>query len=166
VIKLATLVELKSQMDAAFEKGDMKEVAAIARAMKALGDETRKAELDKVAAEYDKVSVEILDALKATFKPFWKRMEKVGLSKRIYVQLEGKTIHIPPQRKKGGGGGGGAGATKTKYGLSLGEVFEQFATPEERAEFDSHKGDGNKTWAVKDRVKKRAIAEGLLTPQA
>jgi len=77
---------------------------------------------------------------------------------------------------KTGGAGGGGGKTKDEFGMSLSEVFERFATAEDRkrlaeaeakdAAIKAQTGKSNSVNAynVKQAVKKAALAAGLLAP--
>ena len=66
-------------------------------------------------------------------------------------------------KHKVGHAGGGSGKSKAEYGMTLQEIFDKFATAENRVKLD--KAEGNSAqWAVKNEVKKAAIAAGKLQP--
>lgn len=96
------------------------------------------------------------------------------------VPLAKSTVGLNvPVVKKGKGGTGGGGKTKDDYGMSLDEAFTAFANVEEQKRYAEAEAADNKhatehglttpkqsnRWRVKDSVKKRAIAEGLLAPK-
>ena len=72
--------------------------------------------------------------------------------------------------------GATAGKTKDEYGISLSEVFDKFATDEDRVKLaDAEakdkvaseklgKSTNSNAWRIKNDVKKRAIADSLLAP--
>ena len=169
------MAELKGQMDEAFEKGDLKAVGQAAKAMKALDDEAHKEERDAIAKEREGVIAKVEKDLRKLVEKHREAIERVGINKIQWRALEpnGDGWLVGPKTRKGkGGGGGGAGETKKVFGKSLGELFEEHATPEERAAFDEAQAipdlskRGNKTYQVKVAVKKRLIAEGTLVPQS
>jgi len=55
------------------------------------------------------------------------------------------------------------GKSKDEFGLSLGEIFEKFATAEDRIKLAAAT-TGSSQWQVKVAVKKAAIAAGKLAP--
>ena len=54
------------------------------------------------------------------------------------------------------------GKTKSEFGLSLGEVYDKFKTPEDEAKM-AEATTNSQQWQVKVAVKKRALEAGLLT---
>jgi hypothetical protein len=64
---------------------------------------------------------------------------------------------------KSGGHGGAAGKSSKEFGMSLTAIFDKFASEDDKLALAQANSGGAK-WAVKVRVKKAAIAAGLLTP--
>ena len=72
-------------------------------------------------------------------------------------------LAVVATKRTGTGTGGRAGKTKDEYGLTLHEVFEKFATAEDRVKLEQATS-GSAQWQVKLAVKKAAIANGTLKP--
>jgi len=165
--------ELIAQGQEAFAKGDVKAITQISRQIKALSDEEEKGRKAELTALHTEVYEALQKAVLKVADKFKEDLAEVGITSFTYkVEANAFSTKGSRVRKGGGGGGGGAGRTKAEHGMSLGEMFEQFATPEERKEFEVAQAipdlskRGNKTYQVKVAVKKRVLAEGLLQPQA
>ena len=80
------------------------------------------------------------------------------------VSLTTATIRAPRA------GGGGTGKSKSEFGLSLSQIYDKFATDEDKADMaealekDKTVTNQGYSYNVKKRVQKRAIADGLLAP--
>jgi len=162
------MASLLAQLDTARASNNTSGLLQAARAIAALEKEAEKAEREAQAGELAALEKVIQAEITETYQKHVKDMRRLGVKGFVVGVTDTKnpswTFKGPKARS--GGGGGGAGKTKDQYGQSLGEVFEAFATDEDRAALEAAKGDGNKTYAIKVGVKKRAIAQGLLTPQS
>jgi len=88
----------------------------------------------------------------------------------------GVGLLIPAIKTRKANGGGGGGKTRDEFGMSLSEVFDKFATSEDRAKLEEAeakdksaseklgKTTNSNAWRVKNEVKKAALAAGLLAP--
>jgi len=162
------MASLLAQLDTARANNDTSGLLQAARAIAALEKEAEKAQREAQAGELLALEQTIKAEVVETYQKHAKELRRLGVKGFSIGVTDTKNPSwlFKGPKARSGGGGGGAGKTKDQYGRSLGEVFEAFATDEERAALEAAKGDGNKTFAVKVGVKKRAIAEGLLTPQA
>lgn len=178
-----SIQELQAQMADAIAKNDVGAMEAIAGQIVAGKKERAKVEADKLLKEAEQLAGK-REALGARI---FSAVQSLGLDKELvdmkargfnfYVKTSytvpgqpevhqvascGLILVTAPKTRKAGGTGA-SGKSKDEYGLSLQEIVEKFATAKEQAEIDS--ADSNsKMWQKKMIVKKRAIAEGLLTP--
>lgn len=60
-------------------------------------------------------------------------------------------------------GGGTHGSSKGEYGMSLQEIYDKFATDEDKVKMAAAEGNSAQ-WQVKNAVKKAALAAGTLKP--
>ena len=102
------------------------------------------------------VTVKELTAVKATGYTFRLPDDQ---SEKARVALTVPTVKVA----KSGNGGASAGKSKDEYGVSLGEIFDKYATAEDKANL-AEAETNSKQWQVKTAVKKRAIKEGGLKP--
>ena len=72
-------------------------------------------------------------------------------------------LAVVPTKRSSGGGVGRTGKTSEEYGMSLNEVYEKFATPEDKAKMADATSNSSQ-WQIKVAVKKQAIANGQLAP--
>jgi len=189
--------ELQAQMAAAIANNDVAGMEAIAAQIVSGKKERAKVEAEKLQKESEalagareklaasihetvkkmivtgKTGESLNDALKAvkawgfTYKVDNANPNEPGITYKS-VSLTTATVKAP----KAAGGGGGTGKTKDEFGLSLAEVFESFATPNDRAALEAarsseaEKGITNSGLQhnVKLGVKKRVIASGELKP--
>lgn len=131
------------------------EVHQLVRGIPGLDDKLRKVESWGFTYKVDKANPDEVDV---TYKSVALTIAKVKTS-------------------RSGGNGGGAGKTKEEYGMSLGEVYDKFHTPEDEVKLakaveddkvattNLGKTTNSNQWRVKNEVKKRVIASGELKPQ-
>lgn len=180
---MAKLDELKAKMAEAVkvfnETGDMSGIQAVSKEM-----DRAKAELAKAQAEQSRKEAEQLAGKReALANTIHQQVKALGLDKAIRdikgwgftykidgavpneldVSYKAVQLSTATVKTRTGGTGGGAGKSKDEYGKSLAEIFEEFATAEDRQKLDNAESN-SKQWQVKVAVKKRAIAEGLLKP--
>ena len=86
------------------------------------------------------------------------------LPEPVYTAVLGS--HATPSHKSGGATTSAPrGKTSERYGMSLDQVFRQYATPEEMSAHDALPADKNSAkWNIKRGVLKRAEEGGLLKP--
>lgn len=187
------LAELQAKMATAIANNDVKAIEEIAQEIVKGKADRRKAEADTIlkeaeamAKDREKLAISIhnqirklgLDELLTGMKA-WGFTYKVDGANPAEPEMTYKSVALSTQQvraKRAGGGGGGAGKTKDEYGMGLGEVFEKFASIEDRAKLaDAEvkdklasdklgKATNSNAWRVKNEVKKRAIADGMLAP--
>lgn len=182
-----TLVELQKQMAEALAANDVKKIEEAAMAIVKSKAERAKVEVEKaqkeseaLAGKREKLAEAIKSAVKAlgldkqiadvkakgfNYTIDHREDDKGRLDAKGEVSVTGGVGLLVPaiKARKAGGVGGGAGKTKDEYGMSLQEVFEKFATPEDREKLATAETNSSQ-WQVKNSVKKRAIADKLLTP--
>jgi len=185
---------LQELMLAAIQQGDVKAQEDIAKKLLAGAQERRKVEVEAqrkeseaLAGAREALATAIHEQVKAlkldkSLKDMraWGFTYKVDRANPNEPDVEYKSVSLSvtaiKERKASSGNGGGAGKTKDEYGLSLGEVFERFANDDDRgklAEAEAsdkvaseklgHSTNSN-AWRIKNQVKKRALADGLLAP--
>lgn len=197
-----TMADLQAKLAAAFASSDTAAIEDIAAEIVKGKAERRKAEAEAIIKEAEAMAgdreglgkdihawlvnpknklAERLGKVKAqgfTFKLDEVNLDANGVdSGTKYAAVQLLVPGVPTRTKKAGGTGGG-GKSKVEYGMALDAIYEQFATPEERAKLAEAKGKDEKyaqehglkmapqsrRWAVKNEVKKRALKEGLLAP--
>ena len=175
-----------------FEEAAKAIVASKAERAKAEAEAARK-EAEALAGDREKlmqsIRKSVAPAIKKVFfnedtktdntTPMLEAVKATGWT--ISYKLEGDILDVAlavPALKKtrASTGNGGAGKTKDEYGMSLAEVFEKYANPDERAKLTEAeakdvvaseklgKHTNSNAWRIKNEVKKRVIAEGLLAP--
>lgn len=180
---MTKLEELKQAMSKAVaefqESGDMSKILEVTREMNKAKAELAKAEAEKARVEAEKLA----GAREKLATTIHQQIRALGLDKAI-IDLKGwgftykcdnanpsepgvayKSVSLLTAAVKaaGFGGIGGAGKTKSEYGVSLADVFEKYATEEDRGKLAAAETN-SKQWQVKVAVKKRAIADKLLVP--
>lgn len=177
---MATLQELTKLMGEAVSSNDITKMLEVAGDIKKLKAEVAKAEaerLEKEANELADVRKAAVEKLEKTFRPTDKvyasilatmaEIKAIGFH-YLYI-AEGNQTQIGydfPSVKtatKHSGGGGQSGKSKAEFGLSLSEIVEKFATEAEKKAIEAEP-DNSKSWALKNKVKKQAIADGKLKP--
>jgi len=187
-----SLEELQKQMSEALASNDVGKIEEIAMAIVKSKSERAKIEADKAVKEAEALAgkrealaksihevvsqgrnpvpadlAQQLLAVKAkgfTFTIDHREDEKGRIDEKGEVKVTGGVgLLIPAIRTRKAGAVGGAGKTRDEYGMSLTEVFEKFATAEDREKLASAETNSSQ-WQVKNSVKKRAIKDGLLPP--
>lgn len=187
-----SLEELTAKLASAVAANDTKAIEEIATEIVKSKAARRKAEADAAVKEAEALA----GTREALSKEIHRAIKGLGLDEKI-VAVKGwgftykvdkanpnepdttyKSVSLSTQTVKArkAGGNGGAGKTKDEFGLSLGEVFEKFATAEDRAKLAEAetkdkaaseklgKQTNSNAWRVKNDVKKAAIASGALAP--
>jgi len=143
--------------------------------------EAQRKEAEALAGEREKLAVSIhkyivgkegmLDSLaKVKSKGFTFKLDEPD------VQYKSVSLTVPTIKTKTSSGNGGAGKTKDEFGMSLQEVYDKFHTADdgvkmldalakdEAASEKLGKKTNSNAWRVKNEVKKRVLADGLLAP--
>jgi len=175
-----TVKDLRNALSEVAKTGD---VANIRAAVKAL-DEAEKVQAKELKAKADAefeaksaARLELTERIKATIgkvaDSFREEVVKlVGLDEAVvrwsvdYKNgnlIECSILRTKPRAASTGTGGTPRGATKNEYGLSLGQVFEKFASDQDKLDYEKATS-GSGQWQIKVRVKKQAIEAGLLKP--
>lgn len=177
-----TLEQLKAQIGEALAAGDdtkfMSLVGEMAKAKCEIAKaavEQAKRENEAMASTRDALAKEIMNLVKPLklagklasvkalgFRFSIDRMEKDAQGLEVKV-TGGVALIVPEVKQKRGGGGGGGHKTKDEYGMSLDEVYQKFATAEDKVKMEAAKTNSSQ-WQVKQAVRKAAIKAGLLLP--
>lgn len=194
-IEVKTLDQLKAEIALAATSGDDKQFNALIKEYN-----SRKAEIAKALAEQMRkeeealagVRMEVATAIHAEIRSNKKLMALIdrfaelkskGFTYRLDEEIDGvmtsyKSVSLltpqaPKARASSGGGAGASGKTKEELGMTLDELFNTYATDEEKGEvaqlraeveggsLDSKKAN-SKIWAIKNTCKKRVLKDGLL----
>lgn len=182
-----TLEDLQKQMAEAVSKNDIKAMEQLAEQIVAGKKERIKAEAEAarkeaeaLAGEREAFEKKVYEAIKAlnldakllglkcksfTYTANHKENADGKLDANGEVKVTGAVkLHTPAVKsKKSSGGNGSSGKTKDEFGMSLQEVFEKFATDDERTKLENAVSN-SVAWQIKNQVKKRAISEGLIQP--
>lgn len=183
---MSDIEKLKAELKTVAATGDIKAILEVANKIKAAEVEENKAKVAKAKAEFDakakereEIAIAIFEAIKAL--PVIKRLAEVnatGFTFKLNVPAKAKTdtedaveavvyksvaLTVAGIKAPRGNGGYQGGKTKDEYGMSLGDVFDKFATGDEKAKLAAATSNSAQ-WQVKVAVKKRALAEGLLKP--
>lgn len=177
---MTKLEELQAKMAKAIAENDVAAIEAIAGEIVASKKDRAKVEAERLQKEAEQLagkretlSAKIHEAVKALgldkeiiAVKGWGFTYKVDRANPNESDIVYKAVSLSTQQvkaRKTGGGGGATGKSKDEYGLSLSEIVEKFGTHDEQAAIAA--ADTNsKSWQAKMVIKKRAIAEGLLTP--
>ena len=167
------LNELKAQMQKALADGDDAKFWELHKAVGKLKSEAMQFEVKRQQEEDTKLSGARLKLASRILKDNSAR--EYG-SELVAVKAAGFTYKLPyegsdiptvallvPSVKTARGGTTGGGKTKDELGMSLGEVFDKFATDQERTKLATA-ASGSAQWQVKVAVKKRAIKDNLIAP--
>ena len=167
-------------------------VADFQRAQARVAAEKAREETNRLSGERQALAEELTKSIKAsklgkanfsiTLEQIGIAQELVKLAPDIVKQVEavkGTTVifklpdeqsdkarvalAVVPTKRASGGGVGRTGKTSEEYGMSLNEVYEKFATPEDKAKMASATSNSSQ-WQIKVAVKKQAIANGQLAP--
>lgn len=171
---MTTIDELKAKMKEALASGDTKAIEEVASAITKGKADRRKVEVEaiqkeaeKLAGAREKLASSIWNMLKG-IPDMPKQLEAVKATGFTYkLDAEGITYKAVmlavPSVKRGAGGRTGGGKSKDEFGMSLGEIFDKFATQPEKNLLAAAPSNSAQ-WQVKVAVKKRAIKDGLLAP--
>jgi hypothetical protein len=181
------LEALQKQMSEALAANDVKKIEEVAMAIVKSKSERAKEEADKALKESEALagkretlasaikqsvlslgldkSIAELKAKGFTYTIDHKEDDKGRIDPKGEVSVTGGVGLIVPaiKARKAGGTGGGAGKTKDEFGMSLTEVFEKFATADDRTKLAAAETNSSQ-WQVKNAVKKRALKDGVLAP--
>jgi len=181
VTEAITLDALKAQIAEAATSGDDAKLTALIREYNARKAETAKAiaaaaeaEAAKLAGVRAKLASKIHEAIIAG-KPVANILEalaevratgytfKVDEPDGVSYKAVALTVPVVKAAKASKGTGGTHTTSKAEYGMTLDEIFQAYATAEDKAKLEAADGNSAK-WQVKNGVKKAAIAAGLLNP--
>jgi hypothetical protein len=81
----------------------------------------------------------------------------------IHYKSVALLVPVIKAAKKSTGNGGTHTSSKAEYGKTLDEIFQEFATAEDKAKLEAAESNSAK-WQVKNAVKKAALAAGKLQP--
>jgi len=173
-----TIQDLQAQMADAIAKNDVAAMETIAAQIVAGKRDRAKVEADRLlkesealAGKREALAASIQAAVKAmaldkaiTDVKGWGFTYKVDKANPNEPDITYKAVALTTAVVKAHKAGGGAsGKSKDEYGLSLGEIFDKFATDEDKTKL-AGATTGSSQWQVKVAVKKRAIADGKLAP--
>ena len=180
VAKALTLKQAERALLEASKTGDVGKIRMASKAVDAAearevaeAKAKARAQWEAQAVARGELTVKVLDAMKIVSTQFLPEIVKLVGKELAIIKFvatpEGsfdcKIIKAEPAPIKGArvSGGGGKHSTLKEFGKGLDQVYEEFATAEDRAKFELAGSKGSQ-WNVKVGVKKRAIAEGLLLP--
>ena len=142
---------IKAQVDA-----ETKETEALAGKREALANKIG------VAVKALGVDKEIAELKAKGFNYYIKTSYEVPGQPVVHQQAS-CSLALSQPAKKASGGTGGSGKSKDEFGLSLGEIFDKFASETDKAKLVAATTNSSQ-WQVKVAVKKAAIAAGLIKP--
>ena len=180
--KTPTAADLMAQIAAAGASGDLAEVIRLGNILRKQKSDIEKAESEKLAKEAEELAgardqmakdlakvilpqINAADLLALKVKSFVVTVthmenDKGQLDPNGEVKVKGGVALVVPQVKarKTGGGGGARESTKDQVGMSLSELIDQFATPEQKlgiqAAYDgAEKNKGSAKWQEQVKVK-------------
>ena len=179
---MTTLEELKNKMAEAVQAfkdtGDMTAIQAVSKEMDKAKSELAKQEAarllkesEALAGAREELAAKIHEAIKALkldkelkAVKAWGFTYKVDRAVPNELDVSYKAVTLSTQQVKVKQAGAGAGGrSKEEYGVSLGAIFNKFATEEDKVKLAQATSNSGQ-WQVKVAVKKKAIADGLLTP--
>lgn len=185
---MAQIAEIKARIALAISSGDD---IGMMRAIKELNQyksEIAKAEQDKIAKEEQELAgvrqsfevafyAKVVDVLRQLKFDCYQLKAKsiiitvdhaendnglLDVAGKVKVTGAAKLV-VPTAKKRTVGASGLRTSSKGEYGITLDEIFQKFATDEDRSKLEA--ADNNsKKWVVKNEVKKRALKDGLLQP--
>ena len=167
------LAQLKEELAIAAAKGDMDAILSLAKEvgkLEASEKAARESEAQKRRAE---VCTSISKAIRPVLEKFVGDVEVLGGVLRATWQPGNNdllTVAIASTAPKAvssatGNGDGKPGKLRGLYGLSLGEMFDKVATPEEQTAYAEKVGNSAQ-YAFKNRIVQAAISAGLFKPIA
>ena len=160
-----TLVELKSDMVKAVDSGDYAAVQRIGRQMASMGGEEVKKDTERHAAAREQLAAIIWNDISGKYKEQIATVKALGfVFKMDTSETQYKAVQLIVPSSKGNHVGGKGNKTVSEYGMRLGEVFDKFATADEKASIDGKAR--NQVNDIKIKVLKRVVASGELKPIA
>jgi len=189
---MSDMQELQAKLAEAMANNDVKAIEEIAGEIVKGKAERRKVEVEAqrkeaeaLAGDREKLAGKVHKAIKALgLDADLAGMKAHGFTYKLdepdkdnvmtTYKAVGLTVAVVKERKAGAGGG--AGKTKDEYGMGLQEVYDKFHTADDEAKMleaevkDKAASDklgkitNSNQWRVKNDVKKRALADGLLAP--
>jgi len=191
VQQVTQLEDLQKRMSAAIASNDVKAIEAVAQEIVKSKTDRAKTEALKLQEEATKLAgvrealgIEIHKAVKAmgldaklTGVKAWGFTYKVDNANPAEPDVTYKAVALSTQQvKTRSGGTGGSGKTRDEFGMSLSDIFDKFATDDDRAalaeatvkddkiKVETGKSNRGNEYNVRKDVKKRALAAGLLAP--
>lgn len=180
------IAELQTKMAEAIAKNDIKAIEEIAGEIvkgkadrRKLEAEALQKEAEAMAGQREALASEIHVLVKGfkldkrlTGLKSWGFTYKVDKANPAEPDIVYKSVSLITATVKAhkAGGGGATGKSKAEFGLSLQEIYDKFATDEDKADMtaalekDKTVTNQGYSYAVKKRVQKRAIAKGDLAP--
>ena len=180
VAKALTLKQAERALLEASKTGDVGKIRMASKAVDAAearevaeAKAKARAQWEAQATARGELTVKVLDAMKVVSTQFLPEIVKL-VGKELAIikfiatpegSFECKIVKAEPALGKGtrASKGGGKHSTLKEFGKGLDQVYEEFATAEDRAKFELAGSKGSQ-WNIKVEVKKRAIAEGMLLP--
>ena len=182
--EIPTVAQAEAALKQAAASGNIEAILIAADGVKVAKIREDQAHRAKQRADYEAktelrktLTTELVDTIKPVLAPFFKRIVEVVGKDLATLQIvanpvdgvisDCKVVKVEPRPATASKvGSGKSGKTSKEYGLTLDEAFHKFATDADRAKYDALGGSNlnSKQWKVKDDVKKRAIADGLLAP--
>jgi hypothetical protein len=182
-VKTVTLEQLTTKMATAVAANDITAMLDVAGEIKKLKSEVAKAE----ATRLQKESEELAEVRKQAVEKLDKIVRVRDMQKLVSLAESVKAIGfhythtfadnlttigfdyaVAPKQKATRASGGGGGKSKAEFGMTLNEIFEKFATAEDKTKLTEASASATRPdsaeYAVKLGVKKAAIAAGLLKP--
>lgn len=127
----------------------------------------------RIQEERNKRNTGLVASLKSAFTKDLALVKEFGPVLRLSIDCSGEEpvwsavlgSAVSRTVKSDAGSSAPRGKTNDRYGMSLDQVFRQYATPEEIASHDALPADKNSAkWNIKKAVLKRAEEAGLIKP--
>lgn len=160
-----SMQDLQIEMNQAVASGDWGKVASIGKQIAAMAGTEVKKEDEKFLKVREALAAE-LHTISVKYAQKLREVKAAGFVFKVDTEeIQYKAVQLlVAGTKHSGGKGGKGGKTKDTYGMSLGEVFEKFATAEQKAEIVGK--ERNAANALKVKVLNDAVKAGLLKPVA
>lgn len=161
--ELKTLQQLKAELDAAFDKGDMRAVAAISKQIVTQQAGAEKAAHDAKLAALASITLKLKSAIDAVVAEAYDKGELDAAEGVWYSQdFEESITSCRLIKRQSAGGTGGTHAGKGKKFASTAELLKEHGDEVAEAEtgktwnelYADAKGDGNKVFSIRMRLAK------------
>lgn len=172
---MANIDELKKRLHQELDDNDLDAVFSTTAKLKKLqaeeAEKAREARLAKARAATEELDSAVVQLVKQAnvISALTALAQVYGKERNVNIIIPLDDVNaacvMPLEKARAGRTGGGGGTTKDQFGMSLADVFDQFASDEERKQMSTAEG-GSAQWALKNRVKNRAIREGLIKTSA